>query len=446
VTSTCSTCVLGAVRRLTNDRFADMQPAWSPDGRSLAFVTDRASGPDSAGAGSDFERLRYSRLRLATIDVASGRIRVLRGAPNAKHINPQYSADGGSLYFVADLGGYTDIYRVVVETGAMFRVTRTVTWRERRDIDVAGHVGGAGGTGVCCSPCSTRPASTLRRCRPERAGGEPVMLDDERRVADGMDASAPDTTVVRPATKSAAVLPAEGSGGRSTVSDYLEDSDDGLPADSSIVDRPYRTGVPAGRDRSAPRSVLAPAVSLGTQFAGGASAYFSDMLGNHALGVGLQASGQLRDIGGQLLYINSANRWNWGVNVSRSPYVYSYGALTTTGGAVPDLSPRGRQRVAHRAVPTVADSSHRAQRRYDALRVQHPVGHAGLQRAHEQRESRGAVVAGVDQRVGRVRRRCVVVRVHVADLGHALPLRGDARQSARWTTTRCCSTSASTCS
>lgn len=319
----------GAVRRLTNDRFADMQPAWSPDGRSLAFVTDRAFGPDSAGAGSDFERLRYARLRLATIDVASGRIRVLRGAPNAKHINPQYSADGQSLYFVSDLGGYTDIYRVVVETGAMFRVTRTAT----------------GVSGVT----STSPAMSVARANgrmlfsvfdkagfhiatlpSERAGGEPVSVDDERRVADGMDGSGPDTTVVRPAPKSAAVLPAEGSGGRSTVSDYLADSDDGLPADSSIVDRPYRTAFRLAAIGQPTVGVGGGSV-LGTQFAGGASAYFSDMLGNHALGVGLQASGQLRDIGGQLLYINSANRWNWGVNVSRSPYVYSYGALTTTG-------------------------------------------------------------------------------------------------------------------
>jgi outer membrane protein assembly factor BamA len=55
------------------------------------------------------------------------------------------------------------------------------------------------------------------------------------------------------------------------------------------------------------------------------------MLGNHMIGVGVEASGQLRDIGGEFLYINSARRWNWGVNVSRTPYVYGYGALTPTG-------------------------------------------------------------------------------------------------------------------
>jgi hypothetical protein len=61
------------------------------------------------------------------MDVASGRIYVLAGEPNAKHIDPQYSADGKSLYYVSDRGGFTDIYRVVIETGETFRVTRAAT-------------------------------------------------------------------------------------------------------------------------------------------------------------------------------------------------------------------------------------------------------------------------------------------------------------------------------
>jgi outer membrane protein assembly factor BamA len=31
------------------------------------------------------------------------------------------------------------------------------------------------------------------------------------------------------------------------------------------------------------------------------------------------------------MYLNTARRWNWGVNVSRTPYVYAYGALTNVG-------------------------------------------------------------------------------------------------------------------
>jgi Tol biopolymer transport system component/imidazolonepropionase-like amidohydrolase len=36
----------GVVRRLTNDRFVEMNPTWSPDGRSIAFSSDRDGGMD----------------------------------------------------------------------------------------------------------------------------------------------------------------------------------------------------------------------------------------------------------------------------------------------------------------------------------------------------------------------------------------------------------------
>jgi Tol biopolymer transport system component len=320
----------GAIRQLTNDRFADLQPAWSPDGRSLAFVTDRAAGPDSASAGSDFERFRHARLRLAVMDVASGQIRVMRGLPGAKHINPQYSADGKSMYFVSDAGGFADIYRIAIESGDAFRVTRAATGvsgvtATSPAISVARENGrlvfsvfDKGGYRIAALPA-------------ERAQGEPVVADDSRRVADRMDGNGPDTVTVPVPAKSAAVLPSDGRGGPGTISTYLDDSDDGLPpAESSFEERPYRTGFRLAAIGQPSLGVGGGGV-LGTQFSGGASAYFSDMLGNQSIGVALQASGQLRDIGGQLMYLNTARRWNWGMNLSRTPYVYAYGALTNVG-------------------------------------------------------------------------------------------------------------------
>jgi Tol biopolymer transport system component len=320
----------GAIRQLTSDRFADMQPAWSPDGRTIAFVTDRAAGPDSAGAGSDFDRLRYARLRLALIDVASGQIRVLSGNPNAKHINPQYSADGKSLYFVSDLGGFTDIYRVAIETGATFRVTHSAT-------GVSGvtatspAIAVARENGRLLFSVFDKAGFHISALPAERAQGEPVVKDGTHPIADAMDASVPDTIVARPDTaRSAALLPADRQGGSSTVIGYLKDSDTGLSSDSTFIDRPYRTGFRLAAIGQPSLGVGSSSV-LGTQFSGGASAYFSDMLGNQSIGVAVQASGQVRDIGGQLLYINSANRWNWGMSVSRTPYIYSYGGLTNAG-------------------------------------------------------------------------------------------------------------------
>lgn len=319
----------GALRRLTNDRYADLQPAWSPDGRTLAFVTDRGVATDSSTPGSNFERLTYAPLRLALIDVATMRVRVLGGMRDAKNINPQFSPDGTSLYFVSDHGGFTDIYRLAIATGQMYRVTRTAT----------------GVSGVT----ATSPAISVARengrvlfsvfdkagfrivaLPAERAQGDSLGRDGRRPIAEEMDWSAPDTDDVRPRTRSAAVLPAEDRGRPSTVSSYLRDGDTGLPADSAITERPYRT---AFRLAAIGQPSLGVGTSslLGTQFSGGVSAYFSDMLGNNSIGAAVQASGQLRDIGGQFLYINSARRWNWGVNVSRTPYVYGYGALTNTG-------------------------------------------------------------------------------------------------------------------
>jgi len=69
--------------------------------------------------------------------------------------------------------------------------------------------------------------------------------------------------------------------------------------------------------------------SYGGYAAGGTSAYFSDMLGDKALGVVLQAQGTFKDIGAQVFYQDLSNRWNWGVGVGRIPYMmgyYRYGA------------------------------------------------------------------------------------------------------------------------
>src|SRR6476620_4341595 len=110
----------GTVRQLTNDRNADLQPAWSPDGKTIAFATDR-------GATTDFTKMVFSPLQLATIDVATGQVSVFSPFTSGKHINPQYSPDGKSLFFIADQDGFSDIYRLELASGAVSRVTRLST-------------------------------------------------------------------------------------------------------------------------------------------------------------------------------------------------------------------------------------------------------------------------------------------------------------------------------
>ena len=108
-----------SLKRLTDDAFAEIHPSWSPDGRTIAFSTDRFS--------SNLANLQPGQTRLALLDVATGNVRALGGFDDAKNINPQWSADGRSLYFVSDRQGISNVYRIDATGGEPLQVTNLLT-------------------------------------------------------------------------------------------------------------------------------------------------------------------------------------------------------------------------------------------------------------------------------------------------------------------------------
>lgn len=298
----------GMTRRITNDQFADLQPAWSPDGATIAFVTDREGPiPEGTEPGSDFRRLSHAPLRLALVDAMSGRVRVLPGLAGAKHVSPQFTPDGQSILFVTDRGGYSDIYRMEVESGALYQVTRAAT--------------GVSGIAEMSPALSVaRGAGTAVFSVFEEGGLMLASLDQAQTAGERVMA-------VASTDMSAAVLPGAGVNAGRVVAQYVTNYDAGLPDESAVTDRPYRAGMKLAYI-GPPSLGVGVGGPFGTTVQGGASAYFSDILGNHFMGVALQASGTLRDIGGQVLYINSERRWTWGVNLERAAYLYGYGSAT----------------------------------------------------------------------------------------------------------------------
>ena len=95
----------GQRRVLANFRGSNSAPAWSPDGRSIALTLSQAGGSQlyvMPAAGGAPRRLTQS----SSIDT-----------------EPAFSADGQSIYFVSDRGGSPQIYRMPVAGGTPQRVT-----------------------------------------------------------------------------------------------------------------------------------------------------------------------------------------------------------------------------------------------------------------------------------------------------------------------------------
>ncbi|HEX6589379.1 MAG TPA: basic secretory protein-like protein [Longimicrobiales bacterium] len=305
----------GQVRQLTNDRYADVQPAWSPDGRTLAFASDR-------GGETDFARLVYSPMRLSLFDVASARVTVLPPLEDeAKHINPQWTPDGRELFFVADVRGFSDVFRVDVQSGAVRRVTHVATGVSGvTDLSPALTV--AARTGTVMFSVFGNSEFTVHALTPEEAAGQPL-----------------ETIETGPAM--ARVLPPLESAGRGLVASYMADPLEGLPSAAEFTVEEYDSdltldfvGTPSFG------AVYSP--GYGSGFVGGVSFLFSDMLGDRQLGAVLQAQGSWEDIGGQAVYIDSSDRWNWGVGLTHIPYMNAFGERGVTPDRVVDRIVRER--------------------------------------------------------------------------------------------------------
>jgi Tol biopolymer transport system component len=297
------------LRRLTDDQFADLQPAWSPDGRTLAFTTDRFN--------TDLSTLHPGRYSLALLDVASGAVRRVPGSDGARQLDPQWSPDGASLYFLSDPDGITNIYRLDLASGQRSRVTSLFTG-----------VSGITETSPALSVAqrSGRIVYSLFRAN----GYELYSIDAAPSVA------TTSATAYRPygsatTTPVASVLPPLERKGQVLLR-LLQDPLLGLPAGSDFPVRPYRPGLSltyVGRP-----SLLVGSSQFGTYVGGGASLYFSDMLGNHNLVTGLNVQGSFRDVNALVAYTDLSHRLNWGVGAAQTPYItgaFAEGGATING-------------------------------------------------------------------------------------------------------------------
>ncbi len=293
----------GTARQLTNDRYMDLQPAWSPDGQMLAFATDR-------GPGTSFDRIATAASRLALFDLGTSEIQVLSLFEGAKHINPQFSPDGESVYFVADQGGFSNVYRTALASGEVFQVT-----------DIATGVSGI----TDLSPTLTVAAQsgTVMFSVFEAQSYNVYTLDLNEAQGTPLTDASPIAPVEEGGIALAGLLPPVDALSRSKVDGYLADKSSGLPDTRDFPDAAYKPKL--GLD-----FVTQPTVGAGYDpyygfgVGGGIAMRFSDVLGNNIVGATIQANGSFKDIGGQVFYLNQRRRLNWGGTVSHIPFLQVY--------------------------------------------------------------------------------------------------------------------------
>lgn len=326
----------GDMRQLTNDRYADLHPAWSPDGKTIAFTTDR--GPET-----DFTLLRIGNYRIAFYHLEDGKIDLLPGMDYGKNINPQWSPDGKALAYVSDRTGVSNIYIYEGDRGESFRITDfytgvqgitalspAISWArtadklafvyyEKSNYDVYSL---ANPRSLEKEPWTTAELPVKKRVTAEAsdipqvtvAGGSAIYLNQGGGVrrADSIGALPPGSP-----------LPAA----QISIARLLDSVTMGLPDTSSFSDRPYKVKYAA--DYVARPSIGYSRDNFGRGIFGGTAISFSDMLGDRQWAFSGAINGRIDEAQILAVHANMKRRLGWAAGLSQQPYFFYQGSGIT---------------------------------------------------------------------------------------------------------------------
>jgi len=112
--------------RLTDDLFSDMDPSWSADGTELVFVSDRQDYLGTVPDGFRMQTHDYSQNDVYVMDVASRQITRIT-ATSADEKSPAFSPDGRHIAYISDQSGVDNIYLYDRNQGTHYPVTNLMT-------------------------------------------------------------------------------------------------------------------------------------------------------------------------------------------------------------------------------------------------------------------------------------------------------------------------------
>jgi Tol biopolymer transport system component len=327
------------LRRLTNDKFADLHPVWSPDGKSIAFATDR--GPET-----DFRTLAFGNFRIAVYDVDGRSVRVLDKMDQGKNASPQWAPDSRSLAFVSDRSGVSNVFLYDIQENEVYQLTDFYTgsqgivplspvlsWARQADrlafvyfeqskydiysitnprslrrapyrpqaVDSTGMLARA----VAPPLDTTRSLQVREEVRPQVGEGGSIY-----RTPQGFRSS---SEVIRSGDTTQLLQPV-------SVAALLDSATYSLPDTSEFTLKDYRV-------RFSPDYIARPSIgyardNFGRGFFGGSAISLSDILGNHQLVFAGYVNGRISEAQILAAYANLSRRVNWAAGISQDPYYF----------------------------------------------------------------------------------------------------------------------------
>lgn len=98
-------------KAITTNPSADERPSWSPDGKTIVYV--------EGGAVTD---MWYGPNHVSTVNVSTGAVRALTKSLDRNVGNPLFTSDGQAILFTIEEGGNSNLGRVPAEGGAVERI------------------------------------------------------------------------------------------------------------------------------------------------------------------------------------------------------------------------------------------------------------------------------------------------------------------------------------
>lgn len=281
------------LKRMTDDQFADLYPAWSPDGRWIALSTDRFS--------TDLSILSIGYYELALMDPNTGEIKKVPAFNDAKNINPQWSSDGKSLYFISDQNGIPNVFRIDLQSQEIFQVTNLYT-------------GVSGITDISPALSVAQKTGQISYC---------VYEEDKYSIysIDSPEKTKGQKTLIQFGEIRPSVLPPR-TKPEGELLGLLKNPLFGLPEETDYGVKDYKPKLRL--DYISPPQLAIGVDRYGSYGGGGIAFYFSDMLGYHNVAAMAQVSSRLQDSVALAGYQNSNRRLNWGAVVQRIPYVSAW--------------------------------------------------------------------------------------------------------------------------